>query len=165
MSKLVAGLGAGAALSYLTYRLKRGLAKQIAGPKLLTPEAKTTAPPMKSVKSSMIKELGYADGDLKVRFNDGRIYEFKRVPKAVYARIMKSGSVGSSFNRNVKDKYEYEKVGSARPPIDRISPPVPMKSLSQVLDDLRKLDTPDKWNAYRRGQNNRRQSVASHHVK
>jgi hypothetical protein len=164
MSKLGLGIGAGAALGYLTYRMRKGLAKQVAGPKLLKPEAKSTQPSMKKVKSSMIKEIGYTGGDLLVRFNDGRIYEFKRVPPAVYRRLSSSDSVGQSFNRDVRGKYDHEKVGSAQP-IDRIPSPTPVKTLHQVLGDLRKLDTPDKWNAYRRSQNNRRQNTASHHVK
>ena len=162
MSKLGLGIGAGAALGYLAYRMNKGLGKQIAGPKLLTPEAKSTKPNMKSVDSSMIKELGYQDGDLFVRFNDGRIYEFKRVPKAVYKRLMTSSSVGQSFNRNIKSKYEHEKVGSVNP-IDRLPERPNIKTLSEILGDLRKLDTPDKWNAYRRAQN-RRQQVVSYHV-
>lgn len=160
MSKLL-GVGAGAALGYLAYRMNKGLGKQIAGPKLLTPESKSTKPSMRSVDSSMIKEVGYQDGDLLVRFNDGRIYEFKRVPKAVYTRLMSSDSVGQSFNRNIKSKYEHEKIGSADP-IDRMPERPSIKTLSQVLGDLRKLDTPEKWNAYRNANNKRQQVVSSH---
>ena len=163
MSKLGLGIGAGAALGYLAYRMSKGLATQVAGPKLLKPEAKSTQPSMKKVESSMIKEIGYSRGDLLVRFNDGRIYEFKRVPPAVYRRLSSSDSVGQSFNRNVRGKYDHEKVGSASP-IDRIPQPIPVKTLHEVLDDLRKLDTPEKWNAYR-GSLSKRQNIATHHVK
>jgi len=164
MSKLGLGIGAGAALGYLTYRMRKGLAKQVAGPKLLKPEAESTQPSMKKVKSSMIKEVGYTGGDLLIRFNDGRIYEFKRVPPSVYRRLSTSDSAGQSFNRDVRGKYEHEKVGSASP-IDRVTPPTPIKNLHQVLGDLRSLDTPEKWNAYRKNQNGKRQSLASHHVR
>lgn len=164
MSKLGLGIGAGAALGYLTYRMRKGLSTQVAGPKLLKPEAESTQPYMKKVKSSMIKEIGYTDGNLLVRFNDDRIYEFRRVPPSVYRRLSSSESIGQSFNRDVRGKYDHEKVGSADP-IDRIPSPTPVKTLHQILDDLRKLDTPDKWNAYRRSQKSKRQSVASHHVR
>ena len=164
MSKLGLGIGAGAALGYLTYRMRKGLATQIAGPKLLRPEAESTKPVMKKVKSSMIAEIGYADRNLRVRVNDGRIYEFKRVPPAVYRRLSTSDSVGQGFNRDIRGKYDHEKVGSAGP-IDRIPPPTPVKTLHQVLGDLRRLDTPEKWNRYRRSQARNHQSVASHHVR
>ena len=42
---------------------------------------------MKKVKSLMIAEIGYADRNLLVRFNDGRIYEFKRVPPLLQALV------------------------------------------------------------------------------
>jgi hypothetical protein len=162
MSKLGLGIGAGAALGYLAYRMNRGLGKQIAGPKLLTPESQASKPNMKSVDSSMISELGYEGGDLLVRFNDGRTYEFKRVPKSVYKRLMASDSVGQSFNRSVRSKYDHEKIGSAEP-IDRLPSRPNIKTLSEVLGDLRKLDTPEKWNAYRKT-SNRKQQIASYHV-
>lgn len=164
MSKLGLGIGAGAALGYLAYRLKKGLATQVAGPKLLKPEVKSTQPSMKKVESSMIKEIGYSGGDLLVRFNDGRIYEFKHVPPAVYRRLSSSDSVGQSFNRNVRGKYDHEKVGSIDP-IDRIPSLTPIKTLHQILGDLRALDTPEKWNAYRRSHNSSRQNIVSNHVK
>lgn len=152
MSKLLLGGAAGAALiGYLAYKAKRGHAKRVFAPKTLGLTARgPELPAMRPVRSSMIKELGYADGqdELVVKFNDGKTYKFKGVSKSVFTRLMNAGSKGESFNRMIKNKYEHEKVGAAQDPFDRITPPTKMKALSEVLHDLRELDTPEKWYAY-----------------
>jgi hypothetical protein len=152
MSKLLLGGTAGAALlGYLAYKAKRGHAKRVFAPKTLGLTARGPAlPAMRPVRSSMIKELGYADGqdELVVKFNDGKTYKFKGVSKSVFTRLLNAGSKGESFNRMIKNKYEHEKIGAARDPFDRVTPPKSARSLSSVLHDLRELDTPEKWYAY-----------------
>jgi hypothetical protein len=153
MSKLLLGGAAGAGLlGYLAYKAKRGHVRRLFAPKTLglTSAQSDAPPPMVPVQSSMIKAIGYADGagDLVVKFNDGKTYTFKKVPPAMFKKLMAAGSKGESFNKMIKNKYEHEKTGAAEDPFDRITPPTPKKTLSEMLVDLRSLDTPEKWNAY-----------------
>lgn len=153
MSKLLLGgaLGAGL-LTYLGMKARKGDAKRLIKPKLhgLTPIKHDSAPEMVPVQSSMIREIGYRDasGALVVKFNDGKTYKFKDVPKKVFTKLLKAGSKGEAFNKMVKTRFEHEKVGAYGDPFDRIAPPRTTKSLHQTLVDLRSLDTPDKWYAY-----------------
>jgi DNA repair exonuclease SbcCD nuclease subunit len=150
MSKLLLGGAIGAGLlSYLAVKAKKGHAKRVFAPKTLgltAPEHTEMVP----VQSSMIKELGYRDksGALVVKFNDGKTYRFKNVPRSLFTKIMHAGSKGEAFNKMVKNKYEHEKVGAKQNPFDRIAPPRTTKSLNDVLVDLRSLDTPEEWYAY-----------------
>jgi hypothetical protein len=48
---------------------------------------------------------------LRVGFVSGMVYDYKNVPEKVYVSMKKAISKGSFLNRNIKDKYEFEKVG------------------------------------------------------
>lgn len=126
--------------------------------------------PMSRLNSSMIRSAGYDKNSnkLSVRFNDGHVYEFNDVPESVYNELKTSDSAGTYFNNTVRGKYEHEKVSSMsnKGPFDRIEPPRTAKSLSDVLVDLRKLDTPEKWKAYVAGKHYAKdQKTETHHVK
>jgi hypothetical protein len=132
---------------------------------------KPRAGKMSKLDSSMIQAAGY-DADkrqMSVKFNDGHTYVFSDVPNSVYDDLRSSDSAGGYFNSSVRGKYSHEKVSSVKTesknPFDRISPPPSAKSLSEVLVDLRSLDTPEKWKAYvDRKSYSKGQKDASHHV-
>lgn len=158
MSKLKIGLSglAGLGALYALFNRKSGQPK----------------PSMRKVDSSMIRSAGYNQDDKKlhVKFNDGHTYVFSDVPNSVYQDLLKSESAGGYFNNSVRGKYTHEKVSSMRQqdtqnPFDRIKPPPTTKSLSDVLMDLRKLDTPEKWRAYVENKHYaKEQKDQSHHV-
>lgn len=132
---------------------------------------RTTPSDMSDIKSSMIHAAGYnkEKKQLSVKFNDGNVYVFSNVPDRVYTKLKNSDSAGGYFNKSIRNKYTHEKVSSmqhqTQNPFDRIKPPATTKSLSDVLVDLRKLDTPDKWRAYVNQKNyTKSQKDVSHHV-
>lgn len=65
---------------------------------------------MNSVKSTSISEVGYRRRTLKVQFNNGRIYEFRKVPRATYDQLLKSDSKGEFFNREIRNLFPEKKV-------------------------------------------------------
>jgi hypothetical protein len=67
------------------------------------------------VESSNIEALGYYDGAsvMTVKFKNGSIYDYAKVPPEVYKSILEAESVGSTFNKTVKafpQLYPYTKV-------------------------------------------------------
>jgi hypothetical protein len=53
--------------------------------------------------------------NLVVSFVSGMVYVYKEVPETVYVAMKTSGAKGIYLNRNIKGKYEYEKIDK---PID-----------------------------------------------
>ena len=132
---------------------------------------RATPAAMQGLDSSMINAAGYNKDkqQLSVKFNDGHVYVFNDVPNRVYERLKSSESAGGYFNKSIRNKYTHEKVSSmqrrTQNPFDRIQPPATAKSLSDVLVDLRSLDTPEKWRAYVNQKNySKSQKDVSHHV-
>jgi len=68
--------------------------------------------PMHSVTSSDIAALGYDDSTstLYVRFHQGRLYSYDRVPRSVYEALNSAPSIGSSFHANVRYVYAYRRL-------------------------------------------------------
>jgi hypothetical protein len=65
------------------------------------------------VSSSNIRSIGY-DPDsatLEVEFTSGGIYQYFNVPDYRYERLMSAYSKGSYFADNIRDVYQYRKVG------------------------------------------------------
>lgn len=60
---------------------------------------------MNSVQSTSISEVGYRRRTLKVQFNTGRTYEFRKVPRATYDRFLKSDSKGRFFNEEIRATF------------------------------------------------------------
>lgn len=60
---------------------------------------------MNTVESSSIFQVGYRRRTLQVQFNSGRVYEFRKVPRATYDQLLKSPSKGEFFNREIKGAY------------------------------------------------------------
>lgn len=60
---------------------------------------------MNSVKSSSISEIGYRYRTMQVKFNNGRVYEFKKVPRVEFDKFCSANSKGQFFNNEVKASY------------------------------------------------------------
>ncbi len=155
MSKLKIGLGGIAGLGALYSLFGLG--------------SKKKSPRMSRLNSSMIRSAGYDkdNNKLSVKFNDGHVYEFRDVPENVYTELKNSDSAGTFFNTTVRGQYGHEKVSNManKNPFDRIPAPIQTKSLSDVLVDLRKLDTPEKYKAYVEQKHYAKsQKTETHHV-
>ncbi|ARS39524.1 KTSC domain-containing protein [Sphingobacteriaceae bacterium GW460-11-11-14-LB5] len=63
--------------------------------------------------SSVIKYFSYdaATATLKILFVTDMIYLYQNVPERVYKMLKASGSKGRYFNRHIKDKFEFQKLG------------------------------------------------------
>lgn len=66
----------------------------------------------KPMPSTVISSFFYnADARiLKIVFVSGMVYNYKNVPKGIYEALQQSTSKGIYFNRNIRGKYEFEKV-------------------------------------------------------
>jgi len=64
------------------------------------------------VKSSTIKSIGYdeATQTLEVQFLTESVYQYNKVPKTVYEKLMKAESIGSFFARFIKHSYVFKFV-------------------------------------------------------
>ncbi|WP_052437617.1 KTSC domain-containing protein [Vibrio jasicida] len=62
--------------------------------------------------SSAISHIGYSEISelLDIRFKHGGGYRYQNVPAQVWESFYWSTSHGSYFNRNIKDKYAFEKI-------------------------------------------------------
>lgn len=66
---------------------------------------------MEEVESTLIDSVGYAATEvLTIKFvGSEEVYEYQKVPEAVYKELMAAESKGSYFAKNVKGKYEFVK--------------------------------------------------------
>lgn len=64
------------------------------------------------VSSSNIHSVGYEaeSQTLEVEFHHGGIYRYANVPENVYQGLMQAGSIGSYFNRNIRDQYPTRRI-------------------------------------------------------
>jgi KTSC domain-containing protein len=69
-------------------------------------------PKMNPVKSSSILSIGYDDRSrqLFVQFVTGSVFCYREVEQAVFDAFLTSDSKGTFFNRNIKDRYAFERV-------------------------------------------------------
>jgi hypothetical protein len=68
------------------------------------------------VESSHIAAIGY-DADLfllQVEFDDGSVYEYRRVPLHVWAGLSYAASKGSYFHQYILNRYQTRRVIAAR---------------------------------------------------
>lgn len=65
---------------------------------------------MNSVDSSSIAQVGYRRRTLKVQFNNGRTYEFSKVPRSTYDKMLKSESKGEFFNQEIRSVFAEKQV-------------------------------------------------------
>jgi hypothetical protein len=67
------------------------------------------------VQSSAVRSVGYDAGNwvLQVKFANGKVYNYFRVPPEEYARVMDAASIGSYVNQQVKPYYAAREVETA----------------------------------------------------
>jgi hypothetical protein len=67
---------------------------------------------MKSVISSSVEAVGYSSSRhvLKVRFLNGSVYQYRRVPADVYDEFLHADSLGIYLSKHIRDLYPFEKV-------------------------------------------------------
>ncbi len=65
------------------------------------------------VSSSNIHSIGYEAKSqiLEIEFHSGGIYQYAKVPEAVYRDLMQAGSKGSYFHRNIREQYPTTRIG------------------------------------------------------
>lgn len=66
-----------------------------------------------SVSSSNLHSVGYDSSTqtLEVEFHNGGIYQYFGVPSSVHDALMSAHSHGEYFAANVKNNYQFHKVG------------------------------------------------------
>jgi hypothetical protein len=66
-----------------------------------------------SVQSSNLKSVGYdpLSHILEIEFHSGGLYQYSVVPESVHRELMMAGSKGSYFDRNIKNRFPYHKLG------------------------------------------------------
>ena len=60
---------------------------------------------MTLVQSTSISAIGYKRRTMNVQFNNGKVYEFKKVPRATFDTFRKASSKGQYFNQNIRDNF------------------------------------------------------------
>jgi len=60
---------------------------------------------MNAVQSTSISEIGYKRRTMQVKFNNGKLYEFKKIPRAIFDKFLTSMSKGAFFNQEIKAMY------------------------------------------------------------
>lgn len=60
---------------------------------------------MTSIKSTSISEIGYKRRTMQVKFRNGKLYEFKKVPRIQFDEFVGSSSKGKFFNQTIKSNY------------------------------------------------------------
>ena len=60
---------------------------------------------MISLRSSVIRAIDWADGNLTVLFHSGRSYDHPGVPIAVYREFLNASSKGAYYNRHIRGQY------------------------------------------------------------
>jgi hypothetical protein len=65
----------------------------------------------KIVESSHLYSVGYENGVLEIKFQDGGVYRYYNVPYHVYEELMDADSKGNFFHYNIRTQnYQYEKI-------------------------------------------------------
>jgi hypothetical protein len=64
------------------------------------------------VQSSLVQSVGYdpTSAVLEVELHNGKIYQYRDVPRSVFDGLMASSSKGDYFNANIRTKYEHERI-------------------------------------------------------
>jgi hypothetical protein len=67
---------------------------------------------MEEVESSAVTRIGYNSSSriLHVQFQSGRLYQYFDVPPDIYAELRTASSIGSYFNKVVRDNYQAAEV-------------------------------------------------------
>lgn len=70
-------------------------------------------PPLLDMKSSSISQIGYADGQLYVRFAKGKLYRYAGVSSEQFAALRTAESVGKHLQTHILAKHEGQLVPEA----------------------------------------------------
>ena len=64
------------------------------------------------VQSEAVRSIGYDEREwvLQVRFNNGKLYNYFRVPPHEFHALCGAESIGAYLNREIKPYYEYEEA-------------------------------------------------------
>jgi bifunctional non-homologous end joining protein LigD len=64
------------------------------------------------INSTTARSVGYDEKSktLEVEFNTGEVYDYLKVPKTAYKKLMDSNSKGAYLNKYIKPEYEYRQV-------------------------------------------------------
>lgn len=64
------------------------------------------------VTSSNVADVGYdaPSMTLEIGFKNGTVYQYFDVPESVYQELLRSDSVGTFLNQQIKNSYRYAKV-------------------------------------------------------
>lgn len=65
---------------------------------------------MKQVKSTSIGKVGYKRRTMNVEFQNGKSYEFKKVPRRIFDSFLKAPSIGEFFNDEIRKNYPYKEI-------------------------------------------------------
>jgi hypothetical protein len=64
-----------------------------------------------SVVSSMLASVAYSiDATLDLEFHTGATYRYFAVPEAVFQGLIAAESKGAYFNRNLKNRFPYQRL-------------------------------------------------------
>lgn len=68
---------------------------------------------LKKVKSSNLDMIGYdsADNKMMVQFKNGELYEYHGVDAQTYKDMMDATSIGQYFNKMIRGRHSYKKIG------------------------------------------------------
>lgn len=68
------------------------------------------------VESSMLHSIGYEPGNqvLELEFNNGQVWQYQGVPKAVYDALMKADSRGSYARNYIIGEYPERRASSRK---------------------------------------------------
>jgi hypothetical protein len=75
-------------------------------PLVLSP-AQVESLPWVAVDSTNIARVAYRGSDLFIQFNSGSLYRYQDVPSGTATRLVEANSVGSMFNKIIKDRHGY----------------------------------------------------------
>lgn len=60
---------------------------------------------MTNVQSTSINAIGYKRRTMNVEFSNGKTYEFKKVPRALFDQFAKAASKGQFFINEMKGQF------------------------------------------------------------
>jgi hypothetical protein len=64
----------------------------------------------KTVKSSFIRDVDYTGRKLTIRFKNGKILEYTKVPRDVAIDFVRARSKGRFYNANIRGVYTVERA-------------------------------------------------------
>jgi KTSC domain len=84
---------------------------EIPEPKMTSQETRSTMIRVQ-VQSSNIRAVGHDPQTLtlEIEFQNGNVYQYFDVPRAIHEELMKAPSHGEFVNRHIKGSYRYAKV-------------------------------------------------------